>query len=80
MALCRHQNPSGWPLRLPVPDAIVSNLDPVWPVSSASVKEQLVAIIANKTLSSLAEALFSQVTAQRLEKVSKFELIERLPP
>jgi hypothetical protein len=52
----------------------------LWPVSSASVKEQLVAIIANKTLSSLAEALFSQVTAQRLEKVSNFELIERLPP
>lgn len=52
----------------------------LWPVSSTSVKEQLVAITATATLPSLAETLFSQVTAHRLEKVSDFELIERLPP
>jgi hypothetical protein len=52
----------------------------LWPVSSESVKEHLVTITANETLPSLAEALFSQVTAHQLEKVSNFELIERLPP
>lgn len=52
----------------------------LWPISSASVKEQLGAITANKTLSSLAQALFSQVTNQRLEKIPNFELIEPLPP
>lgn len=52
----------------------------LWPVSSESVKEQLAVITATETLPSLAEALFSQVTAPRLEKVSNSELIERLPP
>jgi hypothetical protein len=52
----------------------------LWPVSSESVKEQLVAITATETLPSLADALFSQAAAHRPEKLSDFELIERLPP
>ncbi|MCL4304196.1 MAG: hypothetical protein KJ077_51410 [Anaerolineae bacterium] len=52
----------------------------LWPVSSESVKEQLVTITVTKSLPSLAEVLFSQITVPRLEKVSNFELTERLPP
>ena len=52
----------------------------LWPVSSESVKERLVTITATETLPSLAETLFCQVIAHRLEKVSDFELVERLPP
>lgn len=51
----------------------------LWPVSSESVKEQLAAITTNETLPSGADALFSQATPRRLEKVSDFELVERLP-
>jgi hypothetical protein len=52
----------------------------LWPVSSKSVKEQLIAISVTDSLPSLAETLFSQITAHRLEKVPNFELVERSPP
>jgi hypothetical protein len=52
----------------------------LWPVSSESVKEQLVAITATQTVPSLADALFSQAAAHRPEKLWDFGLIERLPP
>lgn len=52
----------------------------LWPVSSQSVKEQLLAITITDPLPSLAEVLFSQITAHWLEKVPDFELVERPPP
>jgi len=52
----------------------------LWPVSSESVKEQLVAITATETVPSPVDVLFSQAAAHRPEKLSDFELIERLPP
>jgi hypothetical protein len=52
----------------------------LWPVSSESVKEQLSAILADKTSPSLADLLFASNGVNLWQKVPEFGLVERLPP
>jgi hypothetical protein len=68
------------PFAYQFPMPLFQTWEQLWPVSSESVKEQLSAITANRTLPSLADALFIQASANRPEKVPEFELVERLPP
>jgi hypothetical protein len=50
----------------------------LWPVSSVSVKEQISAIMADKSSQSLASVLVSRSNAGLPEKVPKFGVLERL--
>jgi hypothetical protein len=52
----------------------------LWPVSSESVKEQLSAILADKTSPSLADLLFASNGVNLWQKVPECGLVERLPP
>jgi len=50
----------------------------LWPVSSESVKEQVSAMVADKSSQVLANVLLSRSKARLPEKVPKFEVLERL--
>jgi hypothetical protein len=62
------------------PMPLFQNGEQLWPVSSESVKEHISALTADKHSQTLIDALFAQPGAGQLEKVSKIELVERLPP
>ena len=51
----------------------------LWPVSSVSVKEQVSAIVADKSSQSLVDALFARSSVKLPENVPKIQLLERLP-
>jgi hypothetical protein len=66
------------PFAYQFPMPLFQTWEQLWPVSSQSVKEQLSAIIADKTSQSPANVLFAQDNANLPEKVPKFQLLERL--
>jgi hypothetical protein len=62
------------------PMPLFQNWEQLWPVSSVSVKEHVSALMADRDSHTLIDALFAQPGAGQLEKVSKIEVVERLPP
>ena len=68
------------PFAYQFPMPLFQTWEQLWPVSSESVKEQLSAILADKASPSLADLLFAPASANLLEKVPEYGLVERLPP